>query len=313
MHILHITNNYPTKKNLIFGIFVKEQIESLENQKINCEIFFINARENGKKEYLLAPFRIRKLLKNKKFDIIHCHHSLSAICLILSFSFHKKIVVSFQNDPAHEFNFLFKIIKFFSNQLIFKNNSKLIKGKNSHYIPNGVNMKLFKPIERNYALKKLGLNPSKIYILFVSSNFIRKQKRYDRFKEILKILKEDFSIKNIEELVLVNTSRNLVPYYFNACSLHLLTSDFEGSPNSVKEAMSCNIPVISSPVGNVEELLEHVNGSFICKSFNENDYANLVLKSLKFRNLNGRKKLKEKFLDIDSVALKIKEIYNRIL
>lgn len=313
MQILHITNNYPTKKNLIFGIFVKEQIDSLVNFNINSEILFINARENGKKEYLLAPLRIRKLLKTKKFDVIHCHHSLSALSLILSLSFCKNIVVSFQNDPAFEFKFLFKYIKSFSNQLIFKNNSKLITDSNSHYLPNGVNMNFFRPIDRNYSCNKLNLDLSKTYILFVSSNYIRTQKRYDRFKKVLKILRKKYSMYDFEELTLINTSRDLVPYYFNASSLHLLTSDFEGSPNSVKEAMSCNTPVVSSSVGNVDELLKNVEGSFVCKSNNENDFADLVFKSLNFKDHNGRKKLKEKSLDIQSVAKKINDIYHQIL
>ena len=33
---------------------------------------------------------------------------------------------------------------------------------------------------------------------------------------------------------MINTKRSDVPYYFNARSVHLATSDFEGSPNSVK-------------------------------------------------------------------------------
>ena len=313
MRILHITNNYPTKKNLIFGIFVKEQIDSLVDFNINSKILFINARENGKKEYLLAPLRIRKLLKTKNFDVIHCHHSLSAFSLILSLSFCKNIVVSFQNDPAFEFKFLFKLIKSFSNQLIFKNNSKLINNSNSHYLPNGVNMNFFRPIDRNYSCNKLNLDPSKTYILFVSSNYIRTQKRYDRFKEVLKILRKKYSKYDFEELTLINISRDLVPYYFNASSLHLLTSDFEGSPNSVKEAMSCNVPVVSSSVGNVDELLKNVKGSFVCKSNNENDFADLVFKSLNSKDHNGRKKLKEKSLDIQSVAKKLNDIYHQIL
>ena len=54
MKVLHITNNYPTKNLPIFGIFVKEQIDSLSRQNIDCEVFFINGKENGKFEYIRA-------------------------------------------------------------------------------------------------------------------------------------------------------------------------------------------------------------------------------------------------------------------
>ncbi len=64
--ILHITNNYPTLKHPIFGVFVKEQIDSLNNLGLHNDIFFINGRENGKKEYLKSIFRLRKKLKKEK-------------------------------------------------------------------------------------------------------------------------------------------------------------------------------------------------------------------------------------------------------
>jgi hypothetical protein len=85
MKVLHITNNYPTLKFPIFGIFVKEQIDSLTKQGVENEVFFINGKENGKKEYLQAICKIRKIIKKQQFDIIHCHHLFSAIILLLSF------------------------------------------------------------------------------------------------------------------------------------------------------------------------------------------------------------------------------------
>ena len=40
----------------------------------------------------------------------------------------------------------------------------------------------------------------------------------------------------------------------------VMTSFVEGSPNVVKEAMACNIPIASVDVGDVSELLSGVNG-----------------------------------------------------
>ena len=39
MRVLHITTIYPTVKNPIFGVFVKEQVESLEGSGITCDVF----------------------------------------------------------------------------------------------------------------------------------------------------------------------------------------------------------------------------------------------------------------------------------
>ena len=155
MKILHITNNYPTKSHPIFGIFVKEQIESLTNLGIDNEVFFINGREQGKKAYLRAIKDLRSKLKKCDYDLLHCHHSFSAIILLLTFcSFKFKKVLSYQNPPKKEGGiFLFKIMKSFFNGVILKN-AKLNNNK-FFYLPNGTNTDFFKEYSRKESIKKL--------------------------------------------------------------------------------------------------------------------------------------------------------------
>ena len=315
MNILHLTNNYPTKNFPISGIFVKEQVDSLQTIGIKTQVYLVNGRENGKLEYLKEIFRIRRYLKKKKYDIIHVHHALTALTLILSGKTRNNtVVVSFQNDPSYEFGLkLFSFIQHRTNAWIFKNNSPLITSPNHHHLPNGVNTDIFKPIEKREAYKKLGLDIRKRYILFVSSNFMRVQKRYDIFSEVIHILKTEHGMEDIEELRLINVQRELVPFYFNAASVHLLTSDFEGSPNSVKEAMACNTPVVATDVGNVKVLLDGVNNSFVSSSNNPQEMAKLVIQALQSKNGNSREMIIRKKLDITSVALRLKEIYSGLL
>src|SRR5256885_8077140 len=50
----------------------------------------------------------------------------------------------------------------------------------------------------------------------------------------------------------------------NACDALVLTSMQEGSPNVVKEALACNLPVVSVPVGDVAQRLRGVEGCELC-------------------------------------------------
>ena len=93
----------------------------------------------------------------------------------------------------------------------------------------------------------------------------------------------------------------------------MLSSDFEGSPNSVKECLACNVPVVSTPVGNVAELLNGIEGSYVSKSFNPEELAELSCSALKRDHFSSRDSIIEKGLDIKAVAIKLFNIYRDLI
>jgi len=141
----------------------------------------------------------------------------------------------------------------------------------------------------------------------------RTQKRVDRFIETMKILKEKYLLSDLEPLILTNIERQLIPIYLCASNLHMLTSDFEGSPNSVKECLACNVPVVSTPVGNVTELIGDVRGCYISKTFNPDELAELTNIALEMNYFSSRESITEKGLDINSVANKLFNVYERLM
>src|SRR5262249_6392957 len=55
-----------------------------------------------------------------------------------------------------------------------------------------------------------------------------------------------------------------IPLYMNASNVLLLASVHEGSPNVVKEAMACNVPIVSTDVGDVREVIGRTEGCSVC-------------------------------------------------
>jgi glycosyltransferase involved in cell wall biosynthesis len=168
-------------------------------------------------------------------------------------------------------------------------------------------------MDKSMCKRKLGLKENKRYIVFMDSYNRRPFKRLDRFTKTLEILQKQYHVTDLEPLILTNTERSLIPLYLCASDLHLLTSDFEGSPNSVKECLACNIPVVSTPVGNVNDLLRDIEGCYVSRSFDPEELASLADKALKWNNFSSRNSIQGKGLDIKTVAKILLGVYDNII
>ena len=325
MKVLQVTTNYPTKSNPILGIFMKEQVESLESLGVENTIFFSNATESnvgkqggGKWVHIRSVFKLSWHLLTHRYDLIHCHSALSGLILLLSGgAFFNKCIISFQNDPDKGGDKkLFRILYPFFNKVIVKKPTSYSSWKKIVYLPNGCNSDFFKPMDREECKKKLGLDSEKRYILYVDSNRSRNrtQKRKDRFDATMDLLRTKYGHNNIEELVMVGVARNDVPTWMNACDLHLLSSDEEGSPNSVKECLFCGVPVVATNVGNVEDLLESMPACYVSKEFTPQSLAEVANQALVSNSSKEeiRFAVMQKGLDIGSVANKLFAIYKNI-
>lgn len=315
MKILHVTTNYPTPEYPIFGIFVKEQVESLQKLGVGCDVFYCDGKGRGFRQYITYVPALFKTIVRGKYDIIHCHHTLSAIILsmtgLLPF---KKVVLSYQNDPDREWGGkIFRIMHFFCSKIIIKNKSPYLRFRKTVYLPNGVNEDFFRPLDKKGCRETLGWTPEKKYIVYMDSNKgTRTQKRKDRFDEAMGLLCGRGL--DVEPVVLRNTPREQMPTILNACDLHLLSSDFEGSPNSVKECMCCNAAVVSTDVGNVREMIGDIPGNAVVSEFTAEslaDAAEGILRSTE--EFDRRTPFLAKGYGMATVANKLKDIYCKIL
>lgn len=319
MKVLQVTSNYPTPKFPIFGIFMKEQAESVADLGAENALFYSNGKENGgMKQHFKSVFKLASHLLRHKYDLIHCHHAVSGLILLLSGgAFFNKCILSYQNDPDHEYGkWVFRLLYPFFNKIIIKNNPSDYLSKNKCvYLANGCNDAFFKPMDRDEAIKTLGWDPEEIHILYMDSNKgKRTQKRKDRYDAVLKMLREKYGYNNIKSVELSNTPRQQIPAIMNACRLHLMTSDFEGSPNSVKECMCCNTPVVCTPVGNVPEMMSDIEGCYVTKTFEVDELAECCDKALKSNPADLR--IREQFLNkgygISEVAKKLYGLYTDV-
>jgi glycosyltransferase involved in cell wall biosynthesis len=130
-----------------------------------------------------------------------------------------------------------------------------------HVVPCGVNMDHFRPLPREHCRRKLGWNLDEKTVLFNA--------RTDPIGKRLDLAEAAFAyaqrrLPNLRLHVFRgNTPPDEMPWYYSAADCLLMTSDYEGSPMVVKEAMTCNLPVVSVDVGDVAERLRGVTPSAI--------------------------------------------------
>lgn len=323
LRILHVTNAFPYAEVPEYGIFVKEQVESLERLGVDCQTVFINGRADGKRAYLKALAKVRNL--TGEYDVIHAHHLYSGL-ISAAAGTRKPLVISFQNDWLREVEIDRPLIQSaacrlgvrIADRVIFKSPIPDHLWDNPHcvHLPNGVNTIQFDIGSQSEARERLGLDLSATYLLFVSSKSIdRPQKRYDRYVETLQRMRTLRPDLDIRELLLVNKTRDLAIDHFNASNLHLLTSDFEGSPNSVKESLSSGVPVVATDVGNVTQMLLDVPHSFAATTSSAAELAALAIRSIESHP--DRKNVRTSFLrhglDRDSVASTLIDLYNSMI
>ena len=309
MRVLVITNMYPTPEIPSFGTFVKEQVESLKREGVEVDVLFINGKKN-RLNYLWAVPRLWTRLFTRRYDLIHAHYVFSGIIARAQFLYpvilthHGSQVFQGWQAPLCRF-----VSRFMDRTLVMSAEMKT-RGRleKSLVIPCGIDFELFKPADRDQARKELSLPERKKLVLF-SGDYDRPVKRYDIVQASVEILKEN--VPEVELILVSKKPLNVVPKYLSACDALVLTSNGEGSPMVIKEAMACNLPIVSVAVGDVPEIIEGTDGCYLCTQ-EPRDVADKLAAALKKdQRTNGREKISQ--MEIGVISRKITGVYQQLL
>jgi glycosyltransferase involved in cell wall biosynthesis len=100
-------------------------------------------------------------------------------------------------------------------------------------------------------------------------------------------------------------------YHYNAADVMLQTSFCEASPTVVKEALACEIPVVSTDAGDTRELIEGVAHCALCPE-DPVALAKRIVEARGHRALGGRSRLITRELDLAQVARRLVRVYNQV-
>jgi teichuronic acid biosynthesis glycosyltransferase TuaC len=312
MKVLVVTNMYPTPEQPAFGTFVKDQVETLRGAGLEMDVLFVNGRKH-KLDYLCGILRFWWLLLKSYYDIIHAHYAITGFIARLQFL--HPVVVTYHGAEVlghvpHWLRFLARRgPQMFDRIIVVNRREKELLNNDAkvRVIPCGINFDEFHPIPLTEARKLLGLPMDKPLILW-AGEYWQYEKRFELVGESLKVLKQ--RCPEVELVLVSGQPHSVIPIYMSACDVLVLTSRSEGSPMVIKEAMACNLPIVSTDVGDVAEVIEGVEGCYLVKP-SPDDVADKLFRVLQWRQrTNGRDKIKH--LASGPITQRIIEVYNEL-
>lgn len=259
--------------------FAHKQIAYINKLGVDTKTFMFDAGTNLYRAWVRA-WELRRLIQEYRPDIIHAQYgSLTAfVCAVTS---RVPLVINYGGSDlnstyktdglwrstsqvilshlaALRASTIICVSRDLKNKLRWRNNIAVV-------IPRPVDLNLFKPMSRTEARKHLGWIDNERIVLFNANNN-PKAKGLELAEASIEVIKKNMDHVRFEILRKPggkDTPSEDIPYYLNAADCLLVTSPTEGSPNIVKEALACNLPIVSVNVGDVSERLHGVQPSRI--------------------------------------------------
>lgn len=324
------SGTYDTSNKPIYSITSKRQLESLEHLGNTVAIGLVTSRTSisGVRENIK---RLKKEIKDFKPDVVHSHYGS-----VVGYVAHKAadgipLVTSFCGDdllgtPINGISWRIRefITRKFSQLTAKRSNHIIVKSPNlmdqlttvqknkTTVVPNGINAEFFKPTQSRMAIRKeMGWHDDQFVVFFNSSSGTNKE-----VKNLGLALASFKALKKNAPNVVFHQVENMLSHLFRdqlmAADCLLVTSLHEGSPNVVKEALACNIPVVTVDCGDVRLRLDGVNKGGVFPYNAEILGKELMAVAESKTAYNGRELFFLQGLDEPSIGKKLMDIYHKV-
>ena len=291
--------------------FFTQQVDALEAHGVECTTLVVRGdpSEGGARGMRAYADTYRDLLAESResYDIVHANYGLVGP-LALAQPVRPVVLTLWGSEVMGYSNRLDRITRFAakrSDAVIAPNDAVSQRLDCDHeVVPFGIDLELFRPIDRVEARRRLGWDQSTQFVLFPYDTD-RAVKDFERAQRVVAQ-----SVVNAELKPIHGIEYEEMPYVMNACDALLVTSKRESGPMVVREAAACNLPVVSTDVGFAADTLDGVENSYVCDTDSELVAAlEEVLRSA--GRSDGRKRIEK--LTTSRMASELHAIYRDLL
>jgi len=292
--------------------FFDQQRRALERVGVECRTVAVHRSTAGADrsaaEYLgFLPRTLRRALD--RFDVVHANHGLTAPFALAQPT--RPVVLTFWgSDLLGDQTPLHRAVRRSSRLTARLADAVVVPTTDmaarldvaSTVVPFGVDTTRFRPIPRAEARARVGW-PADGDVALFAADPARPEKDVARAEAVAE--RAGAQLK-----VVSSVPHRSMPDYLNASDLLLVTSRHESGPMVVKEAAACNVPVVSTDVGFVSEVLDGVANSAVCGDTDGLvEAVERVLAS--DRRSDGRSAVSG--LDLEAMGRALRRVYDRSL
>ena len=326
MRVLVVTNMYLSGN----GNWVAEQVASLRAIGLDVDVIFFDTQKTRLHYGLSFPRMVRAVAMGKH-DILHTHHTYTLILVELARKLTgSRIPVVLTNHepeamdregktrtwhPTSHLRHSLRVKRFAARRADFViyvsrqlSDALSVNGRQA-IIPCGVDLERFKPLDQRQCRQQLGI-PADKKVIFFPANPRNRRKRFELAQAAHGIVRNDLP----SSLMLTGggISADMMPLWYNAADVVLQTSFCEASPTVVKEALACEVPVISTDAGDTRDVVHGVPHCWVC-SDDPRELATRILEASSHRAVGARKHLLEKELSLEQTGRRVMQVYQRVL
>jgi glycosyltransferase involved in cell wall biosynthesis len=311
VRVLVVNNITPDPSYPSRGAFVRDQVAALRELGVDVENFEFPP---GSRHYIPAARAIRRRLRAESFDLVHAHYGLAAWSAKLAGA--SPLVVTFHgNDVRHP------VTGRLSRRLVSRIDLAGIvsrallepeggrpglpapEGRRA-VLPCGADLELFRPRPRAECRRRLGLREDGRYLLFPADPS-REVKRYDRAQEVARLA-------DAELLTGGRIERGAMPDWINAAAAVITPSDNEGFGLGPVEALACDVPVLSTPVGIAPVLLGALDGTLV-EPFEAGSWAQLARRHLDAADARVSGRARAEWFSAELMGARVLVAYRELL
>jgi teichuronic acid biosynthesis glycosyltransferase TuaC len=266
--LLTITNLWPHDENRAYGPFVKRSVDGLDALGVVGDVLFIRGYK-GLRAYVAAAAFVGMLRATKRYALVHAHGGETALVARLYTG--APVVASYlgsdllaPREGGRRIGLGRRV-----RSVLLRRHAELMTAtttktremedvlprrarERNRVVADGIELDRFTPIDQDLAREYLGWPLGSTIVLFCG-RAASPVKRLWLAEQAVSLARID--LEGLQLMIASGVEPDEMPYYYAAADCLLHTSASEGSPNVIKEALACNLPIVAAPAGDIERLV----------------------------------------------------------